>query len=201
MSLQAVSSVNGVKGPPYENRRLSLGGRMRDGIATPSGSRAHSVWLMCPDAALASIAARLERRGGVIVIRMNGESPSQVDSWDCDQTAHLDDAVSLPGVRELVVCGHADCSMLSSRISIHPEDYPERGISKLIRRVALRQAAAKAGRERLLQQVQTLSRSPAVARAIAEKGLTVCGMWYIPETGLWMRFVPEQGWTESLTLA
>lgn len=198
MSLKTVSYVNGVKSRSHESHRLSVGGRMRDGIASPSGSRAHSVWLMCPDAALAPIAARLERGGSVIVVRTNDDPP---DSWDCDQTSHLDDAVSFSGVCELVVCGHADCSMLSSQISIHPEDYAERGIAKLIRRVAHRQAASKAGRERLLQQVQTLSRRPAVARAIAEKGLTVCAMWYIPETGLWMRFVPEQGWTESLTLA
>lgn len=186
---------------PYTNRLSAYGLALprratNDGIAGP-----RSVWLTCTDDLLAPAMSRLEQSGAAIVLRIHGSFSKMLDIRKRDISSRLDGAVALSYVDRLVVAGHSMCTCFLGGDPPDWQEHGERSIQNLIRRTAHWQRWNRRSRELLQYQIAALQCRPSVAKAIQGRALTVCGMWYVRESGLWLRYTEQDGWTETVCFA
>lgn len=181
----------------YVNRLRAYGFKTHGPDREVPASGPSCVWLTCDDQVLNPIVQKLESSQSVIVLRTNGRPLWMPGCWPTDQSLRLCYALGERSVRAMVVCGHWRCAADESVGSRKFSDWLAGTGGNVVERVARQQTLQRQARDLFAERVRDMQRLPNIARAIDEKGISFCGMWYLPETGFWMRYSSDKGWSES----
>jgi len=181
----------------YVNRLRAFGFKTHEPDRDIPASGPSCVWLTCDDQVLDPIVQKLEDTQSVIVLRTNGRPLWMPGCWPTDQSLRLGYSLAERSVRAMVVCGHWRCAAEESVSSRKFSDWLTGSGGNVVERVARQQTLHRQAQDLFAERIRGMQRLPNIARAIEEKGISFCGMWYLPETGYWMRYAPDQGWSES----
>lgn len=156
-----------------------------------------SIWLIHADRVFDHIVRQLQCHRSAIVLRTGHASSGWTDEWPADQSARLQNALSMASIRSVIVVGHGRSQIEDSRAKLlRPTRGGCREVS-VLQRTAAHQLRLRHARESFAEGVRELHRWPSMTRAVNEEGLSLCGLWYLPESGFWLRFSPTEGWSEA----
>ncbi|MFC4000821.1 SulP family inorganic anion transporter [Prauserella oleivorans] len=162
-----------------------------------AGQEPHTLFITCADARIVPNVITTSGPGDLFTVRnvgnlvpdRGGDSADGASVW-----SSIEYAVSVLGVREIVVCGHSSCGAMRALVSEAPEGleslarWLEHGEPSL-RRSESEPPVAVDGREpetpgdalalhNVLQQLEHLRRDPLVAEAEARGELRLTGMYF-----------------------
>jgi carbonic anhydrase len=137
---------------------------------------------------------RVRLSESALVVREFGNTLPSRDADDCAETPILDHAVEHFRVREIVICGHSMCSALPTEQREVPLQAPRvNGVDGLLQRMRRREELNDRARDHVIRQLNALESHPSVANAISMGNLTVHGLFYLVESGVFTRYDRESG--------
>lgn len=150
-------------------------------------SRPRQLWIACTHREMDSALARVCQQLPAMVLRQErGTLPAEEAAERLIQWA-LDEL----GVVEVVLCGHSCCSDPREQ-----DPAVERG--DWIQRVRDRERMKDHARNHLIQQLASLKSLPAVSAAMRRDALSVHGLFYLTESGVFTVYDEHAGQFEAL---
>ncbi|POX57321.1 carbonate dehydratase [Streptomyces sp. Ru71] len=149
----------------------------------------HTLFIGCSDARVVPELITDSEPGELFVIRTAGNLVPAYSPGPDGVTASIEYAVAVLGVRDIVVCGHSACGAMTALAQRHDLSGASATADWLRHADAARARVASAGdidalvRHNVLAQLANLATHPSVARALAERDLTLHGWIYDIPTG------------------
>lgn len=146
------------------------------------GQKPDALFIACSDSRMAVNVFASSDPGDLFVLRNIGNmAPPFGDPEATAAAAAVDYAVDILRVRDIIVCGHSDCGAIRA-LCAGRDNLPEGPLRVWLDigagGKALDSDPAEASRRNVLLQLEHLRGYPSVARAMAERGLRVHGMWF-----------------------
>ncbi len=159
--------------PSYTNQWIQ---ELRDQwMGSQHSSPPSQLWILCWDASMDGVARHVRNHYSALVLR-------NLTSSDPDVGDAVDFALTELGVSEIVLCGHSQCHG-----SAPEESESELAPSNFLARVHRGQKRNQDARNHLIEQLQLLKARPVVSRALAQNQVTVDGLFYVNESGMFSR--------------
>ncbi|KOV60484.1 carbonic anhydrase [Streptomyces sp. MMG1121] len=153
----------------------------------------HTLFIGCSDARVVPELITQGEPGELFVIRTAGNLVPAYTPRANGVTASIEYAVAVLGVTDIVVCGHSACGAMTALAEEHDltgapavADWLRHADAALARTAGLAAGPQKAGalvRQNVLAQLANLATLPSVARALAEKKVTLHGWVFDIATG------------------
>ncbi|MEV7281635.1 carbonic anhydrase [Streptomyces sp. NPDC093111] len=148
----------------------------------------HTLFISCSDARVVPELITGTEPGDLFVIRTAGNLvPAHTPGAD-GVAASIEYAVAALGVRDVVVCGHSACGAMTALAQGHDLSGAP-AVAAWLRHADASRARTAAGdvsalvRQNVLAQLANLATHPSVARALAERRITLRGWVYDIGTG------------------
>lgn len=160
------------------------------------GQRPETLFITCADSRIFPSMITQTQPGELFVCRVVGNLVPAHGSMLGGVSAAVEYAVSVLGVKHIVICGHSDCGAM--RAFLHPEKLePLKAVSAWLDHANAAIAVAKENygdlegeaflealaKENILSQMQHLRTHPCVASGLRKKNLQIHGWYYNIETG------------------
>ncbi|BDM74605.1 carbonic anhydrase (plasmid) [Streptomyces nigrescens] len=149
----------------------------------------HTLFISCSDARVVPELITGSEPGELFVIRTAGNLVPAYSPAPDGVAASIEYAVAVLGVRDIVVCGHSACGAMTA-LAHHHDLSGAPAIADWLRHAdASRARTALAGdvdalvRQNVLAQLANLATHPSLARALAERTVTLHGWVYDIPTG------------------
>jgi carbonic anhydrase len=172
-----------------------------------SGQSPETLLITCSDSRIVPEMLTQSSPGELFVYRNAGNIIPSYRPDDASGTlATIEYAVSVVGVKNLIVCGHSDCGAMKA--VLHPESVKALplvarwlGQAEAARRIVEQNHADTPPHERLkmliheniVAQLESVRTHPSVAAAIAAGKLQLSGLYYDIGTGRVSRYTPKSG--------
>ncbi|WP_405444811.1 carbonic anhydrase [Streptomyces achromogenes] len=149
----------------------------------------HTLFIGCSDARVVPELITRSEPGELFVVRTAGNLVPAHGTGPDGVAASVEYAVAVLGVRDVVVCGHSACGAMTALARGHDLSGTQAIAGWLRHADAARARAARTGdvealvRHNVLAQLASLATHPSVARALAERTLTLHGWVYDIPTG------------------
>lgn len=156
----------------------------------------HTLFIGCSDARVVPELITGSEPGELFVVRTAGNLVPAHGTGPDGVAASVEYAVAVLGVRDVVVCGHSACGAMTALARGHDLSGTQAIAGWLRHADAARARAARTGdvealvRHNVLAQLASLATHPSVARALAERTLTLHGWVYDIPTGRVDTFAP-----------
>ena len=146
------------------------------------GQSPDALFITCSDSRVAVNVFASTEPGDLFVLRNVGNLvPPYGHPGAAGTGAAVDFAVENLKVRDIVVCGHSDCGAMRAHCQGH-DHLPDGPLKAWLEMGATAEGAgldtSEASRRNVLAQLAHLRGYPSVARAIAERGLRLHGLWF-----------------------
>lgn len=195
---------------PHRRRRPFSAGRLpgQGGALRPPGHppHPHTLFIGCSDARVVPELITGTEPGDLFVIRTAGNLvPAHTPGAD-GVAASIEYAVAALGVRDIVVCGHSACGAMTALAEGHDLSGAPAVATWLRHADASRARTTAAGdvpalvRQNVRAQLANLATHPSVARALAERKVTLRGWVFDIATGN-VEDLTATGTVEDLTAA
>lgn len=165
-----------------------------------TGQDPDTLFITCADSRLDPIMLTQTIPGELFICRNAGNIIPPHRSSTGGMTASLEYAVSVLGVKDIIICGHSDCGAMKGALDVDSlEDLPhvQDWLGHTRGALAATQARCKCSNaemtdgeelrmlteENILQQLQHLRTHPAVAAKLATKDISIHGWLYDIGTG------------------
>lgn len=154
-----------------------------------------NLWVTGPSLELHQRLVRTNGLQSTILIRT--EMPTDADKLSNLTLNLIADAIVYRDVRSVVVCGQSsDVAVNSPRDQCSPQEEAS-GYDQMLQRICDRMERQRSAQERVLTQLDQIRTHPCVALALISQFISLCGMFYIPESDAFLvydciedRFVP-----------
>ncbi|GAA2734263.1 carbonic anhydrase [Streptomyces nogalater] len=149
----------------------------------------HTLFIGCSDARVVPELITGSEPGELFVVRTAGNLVPAHGPCPDGVAASVEYAVAVLGVREVVVCGHSACGAMTALAQRHDLSGTQAIADWLRHADASRARTARDGdvaelvRHNVLAQLANLTTHPSVARALAQRTLTLHGWVYDIPTG------------------
>ena len=178
-----------------------------------SGQSPETLLITCADSRIVPEMLTQSNPGELFVYRNAGNIIPSYQPDDASGTlATIEYAVSVVGVKQLIVCGHSDCGAMKG--VLNPESVKALPLvarwlrqAEAARRIVEQNHADATPHERLtmliheniVAQMESVKTHPSVAAAMAAGKLQLFGLYYDIGTGLVSRYSPKSGHFSPLT--
>ncbi|ANP51674.1 carbonic anhydrase [Streptomyces griseochromogenes] len=149
----------------------------------------HTLFISCSDARVVPELITDSEPGELFVIRTAGNLVPAYTPGSDGVAASIEYAVAVLGVRDIVVCGHSACGAMTA-LARHHDLSGAPAIAGWLRHADASQAGTTTVgdidalvRQNVLAQLTNLATHPSVARALAERTVTLHGWVYDIPTG------------------
>lgn len=139
-----------------------------------------TLWLMCTDSNVDSIAQRIESCRDVIMVRRPGASPEILVRSAAQTGRRLDEYVIEDRVRSIIICGHSQCCSLPGYCDNH--SHPKSGPLPLLFRASNHNARIEAAKKEVVLNMHFLRTSRDYRNLSKEFDLRITGLFYLVET-------------------
>lgn len=112
---------------------------------------------------------------------LGGRSPQR---WPVEVIAY---AIQMLRVSEIIICGHSGCETIPAQRAPH-EAPGSQSRTPIVQRVERHLQRIKNEQESVVDQLTSLQEMPPVRAAIAAGGLTLQAVFYIAESGAYLRY-------------
>lgn len=178
------------------------------------GQNPESLIIACSDSRVSPTILTQSKPGDVFVLRNAGNIVPPYGASQGGEAATIEYAVSVLGVKEIIVCGHTNCGAMKALLT--PEELTDLpavrqwlGHAEATRAIIKQnyghldgEARHKAAiEENVLVQLENLRTHPAVAAKLSRRQLHLHGWVYKMETGQVFHYDIEQGQYLALTPA
>jgi len=176
------------------------------------GQQPLALFITCSDSRIDPTMLTQTKPGELFIMRNAGNIVPPYGTGSCGESATIEYAVAVLGIRDIIVCGHSHCGAMAALL--HPEKVSElpavknwlanaEATSRIIREnyghITDPQARITATvEENVLVQLENLRTHPSVLAAMGRKELEVHGWVYKFESGQVFAFDAEQGQFESI---
>lgn len=163
------------------------------------GQKPDALFIACSDSRVAVNVFASSDPGDLFVHRNIGNIvPPFGEPIAAGTAAAVDFAVENLQVRDIIVCGHSDCGGIRARLRGF-DALPEGPLKAWLQAGAPEDPPsdiAEASRKNVLAQIDRLRGYPSVARAIADRGLRLHGLWFdIRPVDVWYYENSQARWT------
>lgn len=159
----------------------------RDGLAETFsklalGQKPDALFIACSDSRMAVNVFASTDPGDLFVLRNVGNlAPPYGHPGGTGTAAAVDFAVDNLRVRDIIVCGHSNCGAIEA-VCRGRAALPDGPLKAWLDMGAIQDAhgldRSEASRQNVLIQLEHLKGYPSVARAMAERGLHLHGLWF-----------------------
>jgi len=169
------------------------------------GQEPAALFITCSDSRICPTLMTQSKPGDLFVLRVAGNIVPRYDTPFGGEAATIEYAVSVLGIRDIIVCGHSFCGAMSALVECanldhlpavkHYLQHAEQtrhiietsysDVTDPARRISL------AIRENVLVQLENLRTHPCVAQGLAQGNLSLHGWVYQIETGAVKCYSPE----------
>jgi carbonic anhydrase len=156
------------------------------------GRRYPSLWLSCEDPVMDRALASLKDMNPDLVIQTHRPllcKHSQVDDVTLDL---IETAVRHRRIVQIIVFGHAGCSSAQEPIR-QINTSGTSSFQKMLSAVRSREESNREGKRQVLENIRALQQSPLLGLAQSRRELTIHGLFYFAESGLFNIFNYQSG--------
>jgi carbonic anhydrase len=181
------------KTQPYRTEEIPRSTRPFTG-----GPKPEALIIACSDCTLDETLSRHFQDEPVFLLRTFGnEVPEFIDARD-ELIEALEEAVSWWRVPRIIVCGHSGCrAMVESPYKRPPSSAPSFGTltdsQSLFDRVAQANQILARAKSHTVEQLAALRTYPFIENGVAEHDLQFSAMFYLHESGLFLRYDEAEG--------
>lgn len=149
--------------------------------------RPQALWLACRDKVVDRVVERISTVEGTFVLRRScddGLGGGNFQRWPVAVIRHAIEVLQVP---EIVICGHSGCETTSDGRTPIGVPFPQRS-APILRRVERRLRQIRSAQDFVVQQLASLHQMPAIREALAGGRLTLHGVFYLADSGSYLRY-------------
>lgn len=160
-------------------------------------SRSHTLWITCSDFGMDRGVERIMNTEAALILRRPCSRVHPCQSSEEDQISVIDYAISSLNVTNIMVCGHFRCDSLRQPVPVIPPvtsfmgSYSSDRFPMFLQQMNDRQTLLDETKQNVVHQMSNLMSYPSVLRGLHDGQLNIHGMFYIGESGFFLRYDEE----------
>jgi carbonic anhydrase len=156
--------------------------------------RPQSLWIICSELAMDRAAERIMEIEPTLLLRRPGNCLPANTPPLSEQMSAIDYAIDSLGATTIVVCGHSACSSIRRTAPVPPpgpqinSTAARDAIAQMRQRMIQRQSLLEQAKQHVINQLSILAEYPSVASGMKEGRISVYGLFYMDDSGLFLRY-------------